>query len=59
LLASYPTLADFRTQAAAMKGAGMTKVPDPVLRERFGLVTEAARDNPGRLRLIPPRLVVP
>jgi len=45
LLASYPTLADFRTQAAAMKGAGMTKVPDPVLRERFGLVTEAARDN--------------
>jgi len=30
-----------------MKGAGMTKVPDPVLRERFGLVTEAARDNLG------------
>jgi hypothetical protein len=30
-----------------MKGAGMTRVPDPVLRERFGLVTGAARDNLG------------
>jgi hypothetical protein len=25
----------------------MTEVPDPVLRERFGLVTRAARDNLG------------
>jgi hypothetical protein len=40
-------LADFRTQTATMKGAGMTKVPDPVLRERFDLVTEAAHDNLG------------
>jgi hypothetical protein len=40
-------LADFRTQTAAMKGAGMTKVPDPMLRERLGLVTEAPRDNLG------------
>lgn len=47
LLASYPTLEDFRIQMVAMKGAGMSRVPDAVLRERFGLVTGAARDNLG------------
>jgi len=30
-----------------MKGVNVTEVPEPVLQERFGLVTETARDNLG------------